>query len=206
LNFAAMKSAGKSIPTLESIYCRHLNMIFRICSRYCKDKEEAEDLAQDTFIKIDKHLPSFRGNSELSTWIYRLTTNCCLDHLRKRKSRNALYAEYLDSLVVRNLNSGGDRVLAKVDLDRILRQFRPEVRQILFLTLAEGLSYREAGEVMSVSKDAVAKTVVRFLKKYRSPVSDPSAPSAPLSTIPPLQASKAPGNPFRRLVQGRMRG
>lgn len=146
-------------------------MIFRICSRYCKDREEAEDLTQDAFVKIDKYLPSFRGDSELSTWIYRLTTNCCLDHLRKSKSRNALYVEYLDSVVVRNLNSGGDRVLAKVDLDRILRQFRPEVRQILFLTLAEGLSYREAGEVLSLSKDAVAKTVVRFIKKYRSPVS-----------------------------------
>lgn len=169
MTFVTLTSSISSIPTLESIYHRHLDMIFRICSRYCKNREEAEDLTQDTFIKIEKYLPSFRGDSELSTWIYRLTTNCCLDHLRKRKSRHALYAEYLDSLVVRNLNSCGDRVLAKVDLDRILEQFRPGVRQILFLTLAEGLSYREAGEVLSLSKDAVAKTVVRFLKKYRSP-------------------------------------
>jgi RNA polymerase sigma factor (sigma-70 family) len=167
LTFAALTNSDRSIPTLETIYRRHLDMIFRICSRYCKDREEAEDLTQDTFIKIDKHLPSFRGDSELGTWIYRLTTNCCLDHLRKRKSQHALYADYLDSLVVRNLNSSGDRVLAKIDLDRILGQYRPGVRQILFLTLAEGLSYREAGEVLSLSKDAVAKTVIRFLKKYR---------------------------------------
>jgi RNA polymerase sigma-70 factor (ECF subfamily) len=161
-------AAEPATPTLEAIYHRHLNMIFRICSRYCKDREEAEDLTQDVFIRIDKNLGNFRGDSELGTWIYRLATNCCLDHLRKRKSRNQLYVDYLDSLVVRNLASGGDRVLAKVDLDRILGQFRPGVRQILFLTLAEGLSYREAAEVMSLSKEAVAKTVVRFLKKFRA--------------------------------------
>lgn len=175
LTFAALTTSDRTKPTLETIYRRYLDMIFRICSRYCKDRDEAEDLTQDTFIKIDRYLPSFRGESELGTWIYRLTTNCCLDHLRKRKSQHALYADYLDSLVVRNLNSDGDRVLAKVDLDRILGQFRPGVRQILFLTLAEGLSYREAGEVLSMSKDAVAKTVVRFLKKYRPIENAPAA-------------------------------
>jgi DNA-directed RNA polymerase specialized sigma24 family protein len=72
--------------------------------------------------------------------------------------------------VVGNLNSGGDRVLAKVDLERILGHFRPNVRQILFLSLAEGLNYRETAEVMSMSKDAVAKIVIRFLKKFRPPV------------------------------------
>ena len=165
-------AADRAAPTLEAIYHRHLNIIFRICSRYCRDREEAEDLTQDVFVRIDKNLGSYRGDSELGTWIYRLATNCCLDHLRKRKSRNQLYADYLDSLVVRNLNSGGDRVLAKIDLDRILAHYRPGVRQILFLTLAEGLSYREAGEVLSLSKEAVAKTVVRFLKKFRESDAD----------------------------------
>lgn len=155
--------------TLEDIYRKYLDRVFRICSRYCRDRESAEDLTQEAFLCIDRKLASFRGDSELGTWIYRLTTNCCLDHLRRQKSLDRLYADYLDSLVVRNLNSGGDRVLAKVDLERILSAFRPGVREILFLTLAEGLSYREAAEVLNLSKDAVAKTVLRFLKKFHPP-------------------------------------
>jgi RNA polymerase sigma-70 factor (ECF subfamily) len=154
------------LPTLEEIYRKHLGTVFRICSRYCRDKEEAEDLTQETFLRLDRGLRSFRGDCELGTWIYRLTTNVCLDHLRKRKSRNKLNIDYLDSLVVRNLDSGGDRVLAKIELDRILGHFRPAMRQMLFLTLAEGLSYREASEVMNISRDAVAKAVKRFLKKF----------------------------------------
>jgi RNA polymerase sigma-70 factor (ECF subfamily) len=160
--------------TLEDIYRKYLDRVFRICLRYCKDRESAEDLTQEAFLRIDRKLASFRGESELGTWIYRLATNCCLDHLRKQKSQDRLYADYLDSLVVRNLNSGGDRVLARVDLDRILSAFRPGVREILFLTLAEGLSYREAGEVLNLSKDAVAKTVFRFLQKFH-PAQEPGS-------------------------------
>jgi RNA polymerase sigma factor (sigma-70 family) len=155
------------LTTLEDIYRSHLDLVFRICSRYCRDREEAEDLVQDTFLLLDRKLKSFRGDSALGTWVYRVTTNICLDHLRKQKTRMRLNLEYLDSLVVRNLDSGGDRVLAKLELDRILDHFRPETRQLLFLTLAEGLSYREAGEIMDLSPAAVAKTVIRFLKKFK---------------------------------------
>ncbi|MDB5049010.1 MAG: polymerase, sigma-24 subunit, subfamily [Fibrobacteres bacterium] len=154
------------MPTLEAIYRSHLDFVFRICSRYTRSREEAEDLAQETFLRIDRNLARFRGDSQLGTWIYRITTNCCLDYLRKRKGLDKLSADYLDSLVVGNLSTEGDRVLAKVDLENILRQFRPRVRQMLFLTLAEGLSYRETGEVMNISREAVAKTVMRFMKKF----------------------------------------
>lgn len=69
-------------------------------------------------------------------------------------------------MVLRNLSPEGDRVLAKIDLDRILAHLRPGVRQILFLSLAEGLSYREVGEVTGFTREAVAKIVIRFLKKH----------------------------------------
>lgn len=165
------------MPSLEDLYRSHLDMVFRICSRYTKDREEAEDLTQETFVLINRNLQRFRGDSKPGTWIYRIATNCCLDHLRKRKSQFRLNAEYLDSMVLRNLSPEGDRVLAKIDLDRILGHLRPGVRQILFLSLAEGLSYREVGEVTGVSREAVAKTVVRFLKKHH-PAALPAAEKA----------------------------
>lgn len=172
------------MPTLEELYRSHLDMIFRICSRYTRDREEAEDLTQETFLRIDLNLVRFRGDCQLGTWIYRIATNCCLDHLRKSKSRNRLYSDYLDSLVLRNLSPDGDRILAKIDLDRILTHLRPEVRQILFLTLAEGLSYTEAGEVAGVSRDAVAKIVGRFLKKFKAAaVSSAATAPAPVAVL-----------------------
>jgi RNA polymerase sigma factor (sigma-70 family) len=155
------------LQNLETIFNTYRDMVFRICSRYCKDTREAEDLTQEVFLHLGKALRSFRGDSGLGTWIYRVATNRCLSHLRKLKSRKGLYVEYLDTMVVHNMDSGGDKVLAKIDLEAILGNLRPSVRQMLFLSLAEGLSYRETAEVMNLSKEAVAKTVARFLTKYR---------------------------------------
>lgn len=151
---------------LAEVHHLHLNTIFKVCRRYTRDSHEADDLVQEVFLLIHRGLGSFQNRSQLGTWIYRVATNCCLDNLRRKKRRDEVYVEYLDSLVIRNLASGGDRTLAKIDLERILGHLRPIVRHTLFLNLAEGLSYGETAEVLGISRDAVAKTVLRFLRKF----------------------------------------
>ncbi|MDB5104836.1 MAG: polymerase subunit sigma-70 [Fibrobacteres bacterium] len=139
-------------------------MVFRVCRRYIHDRDEAEDLTQETFLKIDRHLESFREDAQMSSWIYRIAVNTCLDHLRTRKRRASLAEEHFDPAVEANLTGAGDRELAKVDLDRILGEIKPEIRQILFLTLAEGLTHKEAGGVVGKSQEAIAKILSRFKK------------------------------------------
>lgn len=153
---------------IDEIYSRYRDFVFRICSRYTRTRRDAEDLTQETFIKITLTLKGFRQESELSTWIYRVAVNSCLDHLRVLRRREKALEEHLDDLVVRNLDSGGDRILARIELDRILGKLSPTLRRSLFLTLAEGLSYAEAAKVLGLNASAVAKSVARFLKKNRS--------------------------------------
>jgi RNA polymerase sigma factor (sigma-70 family) len=163
------------MPDLEDIYIRHRDFVFRICRRYARSRDDAEDLTQDTLIKVADRLDRFREESELRTWIYRVAVNVCLDHLRKCRRQDRNLENYLDEMVVRNLDSGGDRVLARLELDRILSPFRPAVRRILFLTLAEGLTYAEAADVLGMTSAAVAKTVHRFLAKGKSGVFSPES-------------------------------
>lgn len=157
------------MESLERIYLDYRDFVYRICARYARDAEDAEDMTQETFIKISGRLGEFRGDSELGTWIYRVAVNRCLDHLRRRRSEVRHLQAYLDGMVVRNLAPEGDQVLARMTLDRILGKLRPLLRQTLFLTLAEGLSYTEAAEVLKISPAAVSKSVSRFLKKGISP-------------------------------------
>jgi RNA polymerase sigma-70 factor, ECF subfamily len=152
---------------LEGVYRRHQKFVFGVCSRYTGSRSDAEDLTQETFVKVFRGLAGFRQESELGTWLYRMAVNTCLDYLRKRKRENRNLADFIDSMVVYNLDPDGDRVLAKLELERILGHLRPQLRAILFLTLAEGLSYSEAAGVMKLSQAAVSKSVSRFLKKYR---------------------------------------
>jgi RNA polymerase sigma-70 factor (ECF subfamily) len=156
-----------AVDEFAAIYPRYRDYVFRICSRYTRYREDAEDLTQEVLLKVVGRMDAFRGESGLSTWIYRVAVNHCLDHLRKRRREEKHLEVLLDEMVIRNLDSGGDRVLARIELDRILGRFRPVVRQILFLTLAEGLSHVEAAEVLGMSPAAVSKTVSRFRRKGR---------------------------------------
>lgn len=152
---------------LEELYRAYSPMVFRVCSRYVKDREEAEDLAQDVFLRVDKGLAGFQGGSAVSTWIYRVAVNVSLDHLRLARRRADLLVAGLDDGVVANL-SAGDRELARIDLDRILSQADPDLREFLSLTCLEGLSYAEAAEVTGQGLVAVTKAVSRFKKAVQA--------------------------------------
>ena len=150
---------------IEGLFKAYSGMVFRVCMRYVSgDREEAEDLTQEVFLKVDRSLAGFQGGSTVSTWIYRIAVNTCLDHLRSIKRRAELSANVLDEVVVANMSSGGDRELTRIDLNRLLDQVKPEVREFLFLTQLEGMSYEEAAVVTGKKVDAIAKAVSRFKK------------------------------------------
>lgn len=154
-------------PALLSLFTKYSDFVFRICMRYVKDRPEAEDLSQDIFLKINDKLHEFRTESMVSTWIYRIAINSCIDHLRKVKRREELAEEHLNPIVRLNIHADEDASLAAIDLSKIINPLKSQVRKILFLTLAEGLSYQEVSDVLEISKAAVAKTVERFLKKMQ---------------------------------------
>lgn len=153
---------------IEEIFKAYSAMVYRVCLRYVRDREEAEDLTQEVFLKVDRGLAAFKAGSAVSTWVYRIAINTCLDHLRVSKRRAELLQECaFDAAVLRNLSTGGDRELARIDLDRLLRNAKPEVREYLFLTQLEGLSYEQAAEVTGKSAVAIAQAVSRFRKSSK---------------------------------------
>lgn len=155
-------------PELETLFREYADFVYRICHRYTRDKAEAEDLTQEIFCSLPRKLGGFKGQSKLGTWLYRIAVNACLEHLRKKWRRKELDLAYLDSRVIANISPEGDRVLAKIDLEKILGRIGARNRQVLFLALAEGLSYQETAEVCGMGREAVAKMVNRFLAKARA--------------------------------------
>ncbi len=75
----------------SKIYDEYYPKIVRYLTRVVGESE-AEDAAQETFVKIDRSLESFRGESSVSTWIYRIATNTAMDHLRRPSSKRPLQA------------------------------------------------------------------------------------------------------------------
>lgn len=69
----------------ELIYKEYWSKIFRLCMGYVNDYELARDMAQETFIKVWQHLPEFRNEAAVGTWIFRIATNHCLRQLEQRR-------------------------------------------------------------------------------------------------------------------------
>jgi RNA polymerase sigma-70 factor (ECF subfamily) len=69
----------------EEIYKTYWQKIFRLCMGYVNDYEMAQDMAQETFIKVWEQLPKFRNEANISTWIFRIATNNCLRQIEKQK-------------------------------------------------------------------------------------------------------------------------
>src|SRR5262245_61303743 len=83
-----------TVSCIADLYERHSHMVYSVCLRMTGNVMEAEDLTQDVFIQLLKKVGSFRGESKFSTWLYRLTTNQVLMHIRRnirrRESPNML--------------------------------------------------------------------------------------------------------------------
>jgi RNA polymerase sigma-70 factor, ECF subfamily len=163
-----MSEAGLT-PDLEATFRKYGDFVYRTCCRYFRDAADAEDVAQEVFLKLHRRLREFRGDSALTTWIYRIAVNTCIDALRARKSHVEYQETGMDAMVENNLAScHGDATLARIDLSRILAETDDRTREILFLALAEGCSHEDVGEVVGLSKSAITKIINRFQKRIQT--------------------------------------
>ena len=93
-----VQSARSGCKTaLVELWRRHSSTVFRAAYRIVKNREDAEDLAQETFLKALDHLQSFNGTSKFSTWLVRIGINAALGELRRRRSRPEAYFESLNN-------------------------------------------------------------------------------------------------------------
>jgi len=141
---------------------RHQGKILRLCGSLLRNSGEAEDAAQESFIKAYQSLSRFQGTSSFYTWLYRIASNHCLTLLRS-KSRKA--SESWDELLekegekAQGLFLGGadhsDELAGKELAGKLLESVRPEYRVVLSLREIEGLSYEEIAQALSCSIDSV---------------------------------------------------
>ena len=144
------------------------------CLSMLSNFTDAEEAAQDIFVKAYQSLNRFKGNSSFSTWLYRITTNHCLDILRKRNRRKTVSLEALveaEGDAIERLfatDAPAASALENRDLiNKILSTLPEDYRVILTLREADGLEYLEIAEVLDCSLDAVKGRLARARKQLQ---------------------------------------
>jgi RNA polymerase sigma-70 factor (ECF subfamily) len=143
----------------EEVYHAHASRLFGLASRMV-GRDSAEDVLQDIFLTAHRKLSLFRGESSLGTWLFRLATNVCVDHLRSRSARNAKATDLFDEDAdpVAHHHSGPIAgVIARVDLERALTELPPGCRSVFVLHDVEGFEHREIGALLGIS-DGTSKS------------------------------------------------
>jgi len=148
---------------------RYKDMIFTLALKMVKNKEEAEEVAQDTFIKIYNSLSKFKGDSKFSTWIYKIAYNTCLDRLKKNKKEdnNISIDEFSAHLIktMDNALSALEDKERKQTIENCLNLLPSEENFLLTLFYFEDQSLEEIGKIMNINANNVKVKLFRSRQK-----------------------------------------
>lgn len=140
----------------------HKETIYTVCLMHTADQDEAQDLMQEALIQLWRSFETFRGESDIRTWIWRVTSNACISFCRKEeKHRETLHLEVVDLLTI----DDEDNQQIKMLHDRIYR-LRPFDRTVVLLWM-EDMSYEEIGQILGISAKNVSVRLFRIKEQLR---------------------------------------
>jgi RNA polymerase sigma-70 factor, ECF subfamily len=145
----------------EQLYRDHVSRVYNLTCRLSGSVADGEDLAQEVFVQIFRKLDSFKGESALGTWIYRLATNLCLDHLRRRTTWQR--TEPFDDTAPPVRTTPPLRA-ERVDLERAIARLSPGYRAAFVLHDVEGFSHAEIAELSGLAEGTIRAQLHRARK------------------------------------------
>ena len=166
----------------ELLVKEHSDFVYNVAFRMMGNHEDAEDVAQDAFLSAYRAFHRFRGDSRVTTWLYRITVNAALMRLRKTKLQRSLTHTGIEDVEVPDWSQTPDRAAQNSELQDKLRQglgrLEPDLRAAVVLRDVQGLSNAEAAEVLDLSVAALKSRLHRARVLLRQFLSDYAATAA----------------------------
>lgn len=135
------------------------------------DHDDADDVVQETFIKVWKGLPSFRGDSDPFTWLWRIATNTALTHVRKQKIRSIFGRETTEMEMVPG-DCGFNPDEASRKLARAVEKLPPKQRSVFSMRYFQELSYAQMSEITGTSEGALKASYHIAEQKVRESIQE----------------------------------
>ncbi len=162
------------LTAFESLFARHVRSLMNFAYRFVRNREVAEELAQEIFLKVHDAAPTYRAEARFTTWLYRIATNVCLNETRRPQYRvrhQSLDESPADDRdggqveIVDQIRGGADSLLQRQEISEsithALEQLPENQRTAFILNKYQELSYAEVAEVMRISEKAVKSLIHR---------------------------------------------
>ena len=170
-----------SRAAFDALVRQYDSQVLRLALHLTGSEHDAEDIHQEAFLKAYRYLGNFRFECSFYTWIYRIVTNLCLDHLRRRKSRREDQSVLLDSAgeeidLLSNVSDDRpganparelERKLMGQKIKTALDTLTPRERMVFELKHYQGLKLRTIGDMLSTTEETAKNTLFRATRKLR---------------------------------------
>lgn len=175
INECVKRAKDGDIDAFEEIVKTYEKKIYNLALRYVSNSEDANDIAQDVFLRVYKSLNGFKEESAFSTWIYRVAVNVCIDYMRKNKKNNTVSLTKEDEdgeeeqIEIEDNSYSPEAVYDKTELRENIRNALDELsedhRQVIILRDINGLNYDEIGKILDIGEGTVKSRIFRAREK-----------------------------------------
>ena len=155
------------VGAFEELVDRYKNMVFAMIMRTFPDRSQAEDLAQDVFLRIHRGLPYFRGEARLSTWIYRIVVNLCTQDRARRMSSVSLDDANARVSTPAAADRHADDLELRDRLEKAIAQLPAQYRVLIAAHYLRGVQYEDLAEAMNMPLGTVKTQLYRAKKQLR---------------------------------------
>ena len=166
------------VDAFETIYRQHAARIYSLAARMAGSADDGEDLLQEIFLQAYRKLGSFKGDSALGTWLYRLALNYCLDFVRSKRAKMARLTDSLDDDDrATGFRDGGrgnlsptaprETPVARLDLERALEQLPEGCREAFVLHDVEGFDHKEVAGMLGIAEGTSKSQVFKARHRLR---------------------------------------
>ena len=163
----------RAVPDFGDIVTEYGDLVYNLAYRILGNSADAEDAAQDAFLSAYRNFHRFRGESKVSTWLYRIATNAALMKLRKDRPKQLLTQLGYDDMQLASPSAGPEKLALNSELrghlEQGLEMLPPNLKAAVVLRDVQGLNNEEASEVLAVSVSSLKARLHRgrvLLRKY----------------------------------------
>lgn len=150
---------------LKKVYEDHYSIMYPVCLRYANNESDALDILHDGFIKVFRHIGSYKPGTSMKSWIKRIMVNTSIDYYRRETRRRTSDIED-----ARNVSSDNVDVLSKMTSDEILsclQQLTPAYRSVFNLYVIEGYSHKEVAKRLDITESTSRSNLVKARSKLK---------------------------------------
>lgn len=175
------KAKQGDLTAFEELILKHEKIVYNVALRMMNHSEDAKDISQEVFLKAYRNIANFDERSAFSTWLYRITTNTCIDEMRKRKGKQSYSLEEEleneDGTMQRQIADEGDtpeesllREERKSEILQALEKLSAEHKAAVVLRDVKGLSYEEISEILDLSLGTVKSRISRARNQLKTEI------------------------------------